>query len=309
MIQLIRCSEVPQKFVYETFTAGFADYAIQMSLTEDEFFGYFFGREGNQLAHSFIAVDQASQQGIGVVLAGIRQFRGKRTMRCGGFCVLPEFRGTQAATLLLEKHRQEALACHCQQLYLEVIHDNHRAKRFYQKNGYSFGNHLHYYQKSLSTTEDQPLTPDVSIPDKPADKQSYTITALTLDQLRAFRQSQSQLELTWQNEIESIEKLEGIYWGLFIETQLAGVLSQFKSSIQLLALIDPYRGQGYGRILIEHGIKYAREQEKPIIALRCSFPANPEFQGFLQHLGFTADSLFQNEMYLELPDSNTGGSR
>ena len=315
MTQVKCCADVPPKLVYDTFTLGFADYMIQMSLTEEEFFNYFFGREGNQLIHSFIAIDEETSKGLGVVLGGIRQFRGKRTMRCGGFCVLPEYRGSEVASLMLKKHKEEAEATHCQQLYLEVIDGNDRAKRFYEKNGYHFGKHLFYYTKVITNTDAQSLAGDGSASDITSSEGLYTILPLTFTQLKDFRESQPQLQLNWQNEIESVEKLEGRHWGLFIDNQIIGALSQYKNSIQFIAVSDKYKGLGYGRLLLGHAIQFAKDQavkpepeianqEKPLTTVRFSFPENPEFEGFLKHFGFSADALSQNEMWLELTNAN-----
>ncbi|MEC4566037.1 hypothetical protein L8C07_08770 [Paenibacillus sp. CMAA1739] len=53
----------------------------EVSMEQDDFAARFFSPEGNSRKHSFLAMDE--DQLIGLILGGIRQFDGYKTMRCG----------------------------------------------------------------------------------------------------------------------------------------------------------------------------------------------------------------------------------
>jgi GNAT superfamily N-acetyltransferase len=85
-----RCSLSHLPDLYQAFRSGFADYIVSLDVPYEVFAGRWFQPAWNQLEHSFIAYDGASP--IGMILGGIRQYEGLRTMRCGGLCVSPDYR-------------------------------------------------------------------------------------------------------------------------------------------------------------------------------------------------------------------------
>ena len=66
-------------------------------------------------------------------MGGIREFDSYRNLRCGTLCILPEYRGQQVADQLFELFLQNAKQANCERISLEVLADNHRAIRFYEK--------------------------------------------------------------------------------------------------------------------------------------------------------------------------------
>ncbi|MGI6358656.1 MAG: GNAT family N-acetyltransferase [Bacillota bacterium] len=124
-----RCSLSHLPDLYQAFRSGFADYIVSLDVPYEVFAGRWFQPAWNQLEHSFIAYDGASP--IGMILGGIRQYEGLRTMRCGGLCVSPDYRRRGVAQALYQLHRQQAIDNRCQQIFLEVIATNQPAINFY----------------------------------------------------------------------------------------------------------------------------------------------------------------------------------
>ena len=143
MITYKRCTETSEDAVFEAFQIGFSDYIIKIDLTKDIFMKHFFGPEGNRLEYSYIALDK--EKPVGLILGGIKEYEGIKTLRCGALCVHPDYRGTGVSGKLFDLHRKTALENNCRQLFLEVIAGNDRAINFYRKKGYEKVYDLTYY--------------------------------------------------------------------------------------------------------------------------------------------------------------------
>src|SRR5690554_5103896 len=96
------CYDVDFELVYQCFNEGFSDYIVKFDLSLEAFKKRFFGPEGNDLKHSFIAIE--NNRPVGLILGGIKYFQGIKTMRCGALCIVPDFRGTGVADELFYLH-------------------------------------------------------------------------------------------------------------------------------------------------------------------------------------------------------------
>lgn len=283
MIIYKRCSEVNMEDIFEAFDRGFSDYIIKLSMTKDFFVARFFGPEGNSLEHSFIAFDD--KRPIGVVLGGIKDYEGLKTMRCGTLAVVPEYRGAGISKKLMELHRDEAVAMGCRQMFLEVIVGNDRAISFYKKLGYEKIYDMYFYT----------LKDAVSLVNK--HELNIEIKKIGIATLRAVRERAGDIHINWQNDMEYIEKLENqITLGAYIDNRLVGAISANKNSrINFIYVENSQRNKGIGTNLI---LEAARELE--LSKITAAIPNNSSMAGFLKHSGFEKDNLAQYEMYYTL---------
>lgn len=134
MVHYKTCTEADIDWMYEAFQVGFSDYIIKMDISKEDFIKRFLGIEGNRLEHSFIALNE--HEPIGIIMGGIKDYEGIKTMRCGTLAIHPDFRGKGVSHKLFELHKEEAIQNGCQQLFLEVIVGNDRVIQFYNKLGY-----------------------------------------------------------------------------------------------------------------------------------------------------------------------------
>jgi Acetyltransferases len=81
------------------------------------------------LHHSLVAYD--GEDFVGLTLLGLRGLRGW----CGGFGIVPEYRGRGCAKDLMEAFMAEARACGLKHLSLEVLARNTPARRLYERAG------------------------------------------------------------------------------------------------------------------------------------------------------------------------------
>lgn len=257
-----RASEVLFEDVYQAFTEGFSDYIIPFKITMDQFKMHFFGPEGNDLKHSFVCYEEGP---VGLVLGGIKEYEGIKTIRCGTMCLVPSARGKGYARELLLKHLQEGKKNNCKQAFLECIEGNTKALEFYQFMGYTIANRLKYYslEKALDLV--------------PLGKKSTLAEA---------RNMSYDYHINWQNDWDYLEYIQA---EVFIY-QSSYIICKDNRIYQLyICKEDRHRGIGKGLIM-----KANKDQSKP---LKISFPSVGNFENYLKYIGFSEDSIRQVEMY------------
>lgn len=280
MISYRRCTEADIDLVFNAFNIGFLDYIIKIKMPKEFFVKRFFGPEGNRLDLSFIAVDD--DKPIGVVLGGIKNYEGIKTMRCGTLALQLEYRGKGISQNLMKLHRNEAIRQGCRQLFLEVIEGNDRAIKFYKRLNYEKIYDLSYY--TLTEISKLQSSQELEIYIKPMD----------VSGLKVIRQKILDVHINWQNDLEYLEKSEGqLTLAACIGKKLAGVISINKNSrINFLWINNSFRRKGIARKLIIEGIKILNLSKVTI-----GFPNNSSIQGFVNHVGFTKNNILQHEMY------------
>lgn len=283
MINYKRCANVKIEDVFDAFSQGFSDYIIKLSIPKDIFKKRFFGVEGNNLQHSFIAYDD--EKPVGVVLGGIKDYEGTKTIRCGTLAVIPDYRGKGISQGLMELHRSEAVNEGCKQMFLEVIVGNDRAINFYRKLGYEKIYDLFYY-----TLKDASILASKY-------NSSMEIKNIGIAGLRAIRERVREVHINWQSDMEYIEMSEGqITLGAFIDNKLVGAVSVNRNTrINFIYVEYSFRNKGIGTGLL---LKAAKELK--LEKITAGIPSNASIHGFLRHLGFERDSLSQYEMYYTL---------
>ncbi len=273
-------TEVDKKDIHKAFHMGFIDYIMKVDIPEQVFFKRFFGPEGNAFDLSVVAYD--GNEPVGLLLGGIKPFDGGAlTMRCGGLCVVPEFRGKGISQTLMNMHREMAVSRGCKQIMLEVIGGNDRAIQFYKKIGYHVIYQLDYYSIQGKELKAGKLT-------------NALVVDIELDQMDSVKEWISDTHVNWQNDFEYISRLDGIVkYGIFENEKLISFLiADRKGKVYLLWTQQDMRFKGYASYLLNHFQK-TLEIEK----IMMSFPNSATLTGFAKKVGFVKDELYQYEMY------------
>lgn len=280
MISYKRCSEVGIDLIHDAFQMGFSDYMIKIQVPKGIFESRFFYTEGNSLQQSFIALDK--NEAVGIVLGGIKDYEGIKTMRCGTLAVAPQYRGKGIGQRLMKLHKEEAIKHKCKQLFLEAIEGNDRAISFYTKLGYEKIFNLTYF--SLST---------LNVLDK-TNKLRVNIKQADIKELKLVREKIKDVHINWQNDIEYIEKSEAqIILVAYIKDKIAGAISVNENTrINFLWVEKGLRHNGIGTNLIDVAVK-----ELKLSKVTIGFPNNASIQGFINHIGFKREDIAQYEMY------------
>lgn len=285
MVTYMRCNDVSMEHIFQAFSLGYSDYSIRLTTELDDFAARFFGPEGNTRDHSFLAMDQ--DQPIGLLLGGIRPFDGYKTMRCGTLCVAPAYRGQGISNKLLELHKQSAIAANCQQLWLEVIKDNQRAVKLYEKHGYQIRYTLKYYNGTL------PSAP----PDAPVSS-SCTLKEITFGEVEAFRKTLTDCHIHWQSDTPyyAASTQEAFLGAYDVNQACVGIVAMSPQGKINFLWVDPkHRNQGLGRSLLHRA---AEIQKIENVSICLSDPHSLE--DFIQKVGLAKSPLEQYEMYMPL---------
>jgi ribosomal protein S18 acetylase RimI-like enzyme len=283
MIRYDYCNNVEFEKVYNAFRIGFSDYIIKVDISEEGFMERFFGPEGNQLEHSFIALDNGSP--IGLILGGIKDYEGIKTIRCGALCIHPDYRGKEISKELFKLHKKVALENQCKQMFLEVIVGNDRAIKFYNKLGYEKVYDIKYY----SLREIDNIQKEVGRP--------IEIEKITLDTVSNLSQSLKDIHINWQNDFDYMRKLQGlVHYGVYKESKLIGAMTISINGKILFIWVNPVQRQkGIARNLILNAVN-----DLNLKGLNISFPNNAKIEGFIKKINFQKDNILQYEMYLTI---------
>lgn len=283
MIFYKKCSEVDIDSVFEAFNRGFEDYIIKIEIPKEFFIKRFFGPEGNRLELSYIALDNDTP--IAIVLGGIKEYEGIKTMRCGGLAVKKEYRKLGIAKELMRLHKEEAKTADCKQLLLEVIVGNDKAIDFYKSLKYQVVYNLSYH--TLNDLDRIRVNDTMNLEIKPM----YT------EGLKIIREKILDVHINWQNDVEYLELSEDqLTLAACFENNLAGVISMNKNSkISFIWVNNVYRHKGVAKQLILGGAKRLKLSKVSI-----GFPNSSSLHGFVNSIGFTKDNIEQYEMYLTI---------
>lgn len=280
MINYKRCAEVSMDQVFEAFSLGYSDYILPVKIDQETFVSRFFGPEGNDTRHSFIALDDGKPAGL--VLGGIRTFDGLKTLRCGTLCTAPSHRGQGVGQKLFDLHMAVAEQEGCAQKMLEVITTNANAIRLYEKCGYRVGHTLRYY------TWNNPLPPE----GEPA----LPVEAAGFDALQDYRQALPGLHVNWQSDLPTLARMaDAITVFTARDGDRAAALCAITQMGRLAFLhVQPeYRGRGLATHLVRHAA-----QAQGVERVSAAFADNALAEGFLRKTGFEKEALEQFEMYL-----------
>ncbi len=272
------CNNLPD--LYRAFRSGFADYTVKLDVPYQVFAERFFQPAWNQLEHSFIAYDGSLP--VGMILGGIRHYEGIRTMRCGGLCVIPEYRRRQVGHALYQLHRREAVENRCKQLFLEVIAGNEPAIAFYKRLGYQKVYDLRYYvhnrPEELGAGEEWGIE----------------IRPFSAGQVRAAANPET--HINWQNTLEYIENDDVQFYGVAGEAApLAYLCISRRGKLFQLWVNPDHRHQGIASALLSHAIT-----RLGLNKVSASTPNNASLEGFLRKREFVEERISQHEMYLTL---------
>lgn len=282
MITYNSCDLVSTEDIYKAFGRGFSDYSIVFDMSHEGFVERFFGTEGNIRDVSFIAYDQKNP--VGLILSGIRNWDGMKTIRCGTLCIDPDYRGKGIALKLFELHREAAIKHGCKQMVLEVIKSNERAISFYEKLNYVTVSDLKYYSADTSVL-------------KGHSEANYVIKEMDYEGLKAFRNEQDTVHINWQSDVESYGPDDGhVFLSLYSDASQSGVVSMNLGGRIDFLWVDPKnRRKGLGRQLVLEAASRLN-----ISRVRTTVPSNALYEEFLIRLNFKKDDIEQFEMYLSL---------
>lgn len=258
------CLDTPDEMAYQVFTEGYSDYSVKLEMPMAVFVSHFLEHEANR-AYSFIAFE--GERPVGIILGGIGEFQGIKTLRCGGFAVIPSHRRQGIGQILFDAHKAIAEDQGCKQLFLEVLKDNAQAIQFYENAGYT---PIHDYR--------------LYVHDKPeGNVLDLELEAIELDEILKIRKSMPELYINWQNELFDGNSFKHVVGKCIrLDGKIIGLILLKKSGgIQYIWVDSNHRHKGYGRTLLLKGLQEMGLEKSFGIASN-----NMTYEGFLKRMGF-----------------------
>lgn len=283
MIIYVNGTQIQVSEIYKAFMKGFSDYIIKVELEEAAFVSRFFGPEGNALELCHVALSDGEP--IGVVMGGIREWDGQKTLRCGTLCIAPEYRGTDVAKTLLALHWKDAADNKCDRISLEVLKGNDRAIRFYEKNGYFTSYDIKYFKIKAD---------DLGAKSEELQNPIFTLKEVDIKTLEVHRRGLPGIHINWQSELDYYrESTSDHHFEIEHEGQSVGMLSLSGGGKINYIWIEPkYRNKGVGRQALQEA-----GNTMHLETMNIALTNNGSLEGFLRALRFEKDKIEQFEMF------------
>jgi ribosomal protein S18 acetylase RimI-like enzyme len=229
-------ADLPQ--MYATFLEAFADYFVQMAMSEAQFVEHT-TNNGVRYDCSVGAFD--GDKMVGILLNGIDLWQAVLTAYDAGTGVIPAYRGQGVAGAMLEFALPTLREREVKQCLLEVIRENEAAIKVYRRLGFVETRPLECIR----------LAPEVELPHKWPDGLEIEIhTAPDWEEFKYFWDWYP----AWQNSIESIERQSQNFMTLVavIDDESVGyiVLNPGSGGLAQLAVDHTARGQGIATSLL-----------------------------------------------------------
>lgn len=226
---------VPLAVIVDVFTESFSDYSIPMVPTEETLRAKMVSENIKPETSAGAFVDGKL---VGLILNGVDEIDGEKRVFNAGTGVMPEYRGQQATEnmyrFIIPLLKQQGYKYH----QLEVLRDNIKAKRVYEKVGFKDYRLLSCYKGTV----DKPLPVGIEIREGEAD----------WDIAKSFWN----IEPTWQNNIQTIQRSGDRYKTAlaYFNRVLAGyvVYDTVSRRVKQFAVSPDMRGNGVGTALLSH---------------------------------------------------------
>lgn len=276
MLEFRLATEVSDEIIFDVWNKGYSDYMIKFKIDMPTFVSRFIENESVR-EYSYIAYDKGIP--VGLILGNIKKYDGIKTMRCGGFAVIPSYRSKGVGKALLEKHLDLATENNCKQLYLEVLKKNERAVKFYENAGYRpvYDYRAYKCEPNVIMTN---LTSDIS--------------AVGFETIKTIREEIPELHLFWQGEMFTLEHFNNIKNYTISENNevIAALSLKDNGQINFIWVRQDKRLQGLAKELLCRGLEELEHNKLSAVASN-----NYVYEGFLRNLGFVLE-IEQFEMML-----------
>jgi ribosomal protein S18 acetylase RimI-like enzyme len=188
-IEIRTLEAVPADQLLESHNRAFSDYAVPFQLTPEQF-AVIQRQNGVQLDASFGAFD--GPQLIGIWLNGLRMVEGVPYAYDAGTAIWPEYRGQGISSRLAEASNRLLEQRGVQRYRLEVLTENEKAFRLYEKSGFQIRRKLICLSRRRDAVVTRVSNSELILGDAP------------LSAVRAAELPAMEYEPSWQNSWEAM---------------------------------------------------------------------------------------------------------
>lgn len=281
MIYFKTLDNISIEVVHKTFQEAFSDYQVKIELPLWKFQQMLL-RRGYHPAISIGAFQD--ERLVGIVLNGLRQWKGKVTAYDLGTGVIAEFRRQGITSEMLLQVKSLLKTKLVEQYLLEVLKTNQSAIELYNKQGFEIQREFSCYQ-----LEKEKFIPKTSVKVKHLER-------LELKELREFWN----FEPSWQNSESSIEAVPEAFEYVIAEyssTVIAyGMIDKKTGDIPQIAVHKDNRRKGIGSSILSELVRSTDAQRVSVLNVEAS---DKNMNDFMAQSGFNYQ-VGQYEMLLKV---------
>ncbi len=281
MIYFKTLDNISIEVVHKTFQEAFSDYQVKIELPLWKFQQMLL-RRGYHPAISIGAFQD--ERLVGIVLNGLRQWKGKVTAYDLGTGVIAEFRRQGITSEMLLQVKSLLKTKLVEQYLLEVLKTNQSAIELYNKQGFELQREFSCYQ-----LEKEKFIPKTSVKVKHLER-------LELKELREFWN----FEPSWQNSESSIEAVPEAFEYVIAEyssTVIAyGIIDKKTGDIPQIAVHKDNRRKGIGSCILSELVRSTDAQRVSVLNVEAS---DKNMNDFMVQSGFNYQ-VGQYEMLLKV---------
>lgn len=237
--QTLESSE--SQVLYQTFLAAFSDYAVPLDLSFADY-QKMLKRRGINRHISVGAFSEADQQLIGMMINGLREWRGKTTAYDLMTGVIPSYRKLGVTKKLFAEVLTILKEEKVEQYLLEVLQENHAAVSLYKKQGFEVTRGFSVFKQPKETLLASQNDHSVNSVE--------TIELLDWELLRSFWDFYP----SWQNTEDSILAVQEAFACVTVSYGMQvvgyGLIDRETGDIPQLAVQTEYRRRGIGRSIL-----------------------------------------------------------
>jgi len=267
--------------IHKTFQEAFSDYQVKIDLPLWKFQQMIL-RRGYHPAISVGAFQD--ERLVGIVLNGLRQWKGKVTAYDLGTGVIAEFRRQGITSEMLSQVKSVLKTKQVEQYLLEVLKTNQSAIELYNKQGFELKREFSCYQ-----LEKEKFIPKTSVKVK-------HIERIDFKELREFWN----FEPSWQNSESSIEAVPEAFEYVIAESGNAviayGMIDKKTGDIPQIAVHKDNRCKGIGSSILSELVRSTDAQSVSVLNVEAS---DKNMNDFLVQSGFNYQ-VGQYEMLLKV---------
>ncbi|HAA23335.1 MAG TPA: hypothetical protein DCR93_37840 [Cytophagales bacterium] len=277
----------PEDFpkLHAAFLEAFADYSLNILMSREQFAVRFRDKLGLQETYSPGVFYQGRL--VAFIFSAVAEYQGSLTAYNGGTGVIPEHRGQKLVDAMYDLMLPKLEADGVERCVLEVLTDNPKALRAYQRVGFEKGDFLRCFKLQELPTKYERTLENVDI---------HTKASPNWELYSQWSAAQATFQDQWSrlpgNPHEEI--LEATWQG---QTAGVAVYQPHIGRISALAVAPECRGEGIGAALVDEMVKRAAQPNLTVINVREEAEG---LRSFFARLNF-ANQINQYEMVYQLP--------
>ncbi len=273
-MDIISCQNIDYSLIHKVFTEGHRDYYIDLDFQEDIFTKLFFNIYKNSRDCSLMAF--SGDKPVGLLIAGLRNYGGRRVLRGESLVVLKEYRNKGVGSQLLNQFFELAKKLDSSTISIDVLDINQDARRLYSRLGFKAAYNIDSYKLD-------------HILNRPID--GFDLKRAYVGEILAMEDRFTDLHIPWHSQFDIIKKGFHHFIGYYRDRPVVFISTTKGGNIKLIYVDPSYRNRGFAAAGLTELMKLLRTD-----SLSMTISNNYSLLAFLTGLDFEKSPINSIEM-------------